>query len=183
MNKLFTLTTSAALSFLLASCASNLTAPNKPSSAALTVTADERAIAEQVYALVNQQRGAAGKKSLRGHNGLNLLAQKHSLYMGSTLVDANHFGSENRAQYAYLKYGIENLSEMTYVVYGGSNDPAGDAVAAWKDSPSHMKHMLQSWDLTGVGVEKASTGDIYITICMGARPLGAPRGIRPIGWQ
>jgi len=183
MNKLFTLTTSAAMCLFLASCASNLTAPNKPSSAALSVSADERVIAERVYALVNEQRELAGEKSMRGHYGLNVLAQKHSLYMGSTLSEANHFGSENRAQYAYLKYSIENLSEMTYVVYGGSNDPAADAVEAWKASPAHLKHMLQSWDLTGVGVEKASTGDIYITICMGAQPLGAPRGIRPIGWQ
>ena len=183
MNKLFTLTITAALSLLLASCASNLTVPNKPSSAPLSITDNERAIAERVYALINGERELAGKKAMRGHYGLNILAQKHSLYMGSTLSNANHFGSENRAQYAYLKYNIENLSEMTYVVYGGSNDPATDAVEAWKGSPSHMRHMLQSWDLTGVGVEEASTGDIYITICMGAQLIGAPRGVLPIGWQ
>ena len=120
---------------------------------------------------------------MRGHYGLNSLAQKHSLYMGSTLSDANHFGSENRAQYAYLKYNIENLSEMTYVVYGGSEDPAAEAVEAWISSPSHRKHMLQSWDLTGVGVETLSTGETYITMCMGAQPLGAPRSISPLGWQ
>ncbi len=182
MNKLFTLTTASILSLFLASCASNLTVPNQPSSAALSVSDDERAIAERVYALVNGQRVTNGKRTMRGHYGLNVLAQKHSLYMGSTLSMANHFGSENRAQYAYLKYGIENLSEMTYVVYGGSSDPAADAVGAWKASPDHVKHMLQSWDLTGVGVEKAPTGDVYITICMGAQPLGAPRSIRPIGW-
>ena len=183
MNKLFTLTTAFILSLFLASCASNLTVPNKPSSAALSVSDDERAIAERVFALVNAEREAAGVKLLRGHYGLNLLAQKHSLFMGSTLSDANYFGSENRAQYADLKYGIENLSEMTYVVYGGSGDPAADAVEAWKSSPNHVVHIIQSWDLTGVGVEMVSTGDIYITICMGAQPLGVPRAIRPIGWQ
>ncbi|MDG1358163.1 MAG: hypothetical protein P8P36_08220, partial [Akkermansiaceae bacterium] len=102
------------MSLFLASCASNLTAPNQPSSAALSVSDDERVIAERVYALINGEREAAGKRLMRGHYGLNLLAQKHSLFMGSTLSDANHFGSENRAQYADLKYGIENLSEMTY---------------------------------------------------------------------
>jgi uncharacterized protein YkwD len=183
MKKLFTLTTSAAISLILASCASNLAAPNKPSSAALSVSAEERVIAERVYALVNEQRELAGEKSMRGHYGLNVLAQKHSLHMGSSMSEANHFGSKNRAQYAELKYSIENLSEMTYVVYGGSDDPAADAIEAWESSESHLKHMHQTWDLAGVGVYKAFTGDIYITICMGAQPLGVPRGIRPIGWQ
>ena len=72
---------------------------------------------------------------------------------------------------------------MTYVVYGGSEDPAAEAVEAWISSPSHRKHMLQSWDLTGVGVETLSTGETYITMCMGAQLLGAPRSISPLGWQ
>ena len=183
MNKLFTLTTAAAMTLFFSSCVSNLSAPNRPSSAAPAVSPAERVIAERVYALINNEREAAGKKMMLGHYGLNSLAQRHSLYMGSTLSDANHFGSENRAQYAYLKYNIENLSEMTYVVYGGSEDPAAEAVEAWINTPSYRKYMLQSWDLTGVGVETLSGGETYITMCMGAQPLGAPRSISPLGWQ
>ena len=183
MNKLFTLTTAAAMTLFFSSCVSNLSAPNRLSSAPPAASPAERVIAERVYALINNEREAAGKKKMRGHHGLNSLAQKHSLYMCSTLSDANHFGSENRAQYADLKYSIENLSEMTYVVYGESEDPAAEAVEAWVNSPSYRKHMLQSWDLTGVGVETLSTGETYITMCMGAQLLGAPRSISPLGWQ
>jgi uncharacterized protein YkwD len=183
MNKLFTLTTAAAMTLFFSSCVSNLSAPNRPSSAAPAVSPAERVIAERVYALINNEREASGKKMMRGHHGLNALAQMHSLYMCSTLSDANHFGSENRAQYADLKYSIENLSEMTYVVYGASEDPAAEAVEAWINTPSYRMYMLQSWDLTGVGVETLSGGETYITMCMGAQPLGAPRSISPLGWQ
>ena len=72
---------------------------------------------------------------------------------------------------------------MTYVVYGESGDPAAEAVEAWVNTPSYRMQMLQSWDLTGVGVETLSTGETYITMCMGAQPLGAPRSISPLGWQ
>ena len=170
-----------ALSF--SSCASNLSSPVKASSIPASVSSDERSIAENVYSLVNQERARAGKSAMRGHGGLNTLAQKHSDHMGSTFRDANHFGSENRAQYAYLKYNIENLSEMTYAVPSGSGDAAEAAVAAWKSSVGHHRHMLQSWDLTGVGVKISSDGTTYVTICLGARPTGVPRSIQPVGWQ
>ena len=69
-----------------------------------------------------------------------------------------------------------------YVLAHLTEDPALVAVEAWKSSPSHRNHMLQSWDLTGIGVESSPDGETYITICMGAQPMGTPRSIRPIGW-
>ena len=119
---------------------------------------------------------------MRGHNGLNMLAQKHSNQMSAQAQSAHHLGSQNRAQYAYLKYNIENLSEMTYAAPAGTRDPAAGALAAWKNSASHSRHMLQAWDLTGIGVSSSSNGRVYVTICMGARPMGVPRSVQPVGW-
>ena len=62
MNKLFTLTTAAAMTLFFSSCVSNLSAPNRPSSAAPAVSPAERVIAERVYALINNEREAAGEK-------------------------------------------------------------------------------------------------------------------------
>ena len=183
MNKLMNIIAGGIVALSFSSCASNLSSPVKASSILASVSSDERSIAEHVYSLVNQERTLAGKSAMRGHGGLNKLAQMHSDYMGSVSKDANHFGSHNRAQYAYLKYNIENLSEMTYAVPNGSGNAAVAAVSAWKSSAAHHKHMLQSWDLTGVGVKTSSDGTIYVTICMGARPSGMPRSIQPIGWQ
>ena len=172
----------AIISLVFASCVSNLTSTNNSISSPVPVSDEDRVIAERIYALVNNERALVGQKMLRGHNGLNHLAQKHSLYMGSSLSSVYHFGSENRAQYAYLKHSIENLSEMTYVTANGSDDPALEAVEAWSSSPDHRNKMLQSWDLTGIGVSTNAAGETYITICLGAKPIGIPRSFRPIGW-
>jgi len=174
------------IALVISSCASNLSSPSssraKSSSASSSSSASERAIAERVFRLVNNERARAGKRALRGHQGLNYLAQKHSNQMGSTSHGvANHSGSQNRAQYAYLKYNIENLSEMTYAVPSGSGDPASVAVGAWKSSNQHSRHMLQSWDLTGIGV-RVSAGTTYVTMCMGAQLMSVPRSVQPIGW-
>lgn len=186
MNAIKHTLTFGGVALLFTSCASNLATPTASSSPSATgsssVSSSERAIAERVYSLVNNERVRSGKRAMRGHSGLNRLAQSHSSRMGSKAQNANHLGSENRAQYAYLKYSIENLSEMSYAVPSGSGDPASAAVAAWKRSPEHSRHMLQSWDLTGIGVCKATNGQVYVTMCMGAQPMGVPRSVRPIGW-
>lgn len=102
--------------------------------------------------------------------------------MAKRQQEASHFGSHNRSQYAYLKYNVENMSEMTYAVPVGAGDPATVAVNAWKNSREHKRHMLQSWDVTGIGVKKGGNGTTYITMCVGAQPSGVPRSVKPIGW-
>ncbi len=194
MKALKHILTCGGMALLATSCASSLTSPaavgatvsSSPTQSAGASSAKpssrERAIAERVFGLVNGERSRAGKRAMRGHHGLNSLAQKHSNYMGASSKAANHFGSQNRAQYAYLKYNIENLSEMTYAVPSGSSDPASTVVAAWKNSASHRRHMLQSWDLTGIGVRAAPDGNTYVTMCLGAQLMGVPRSVQPVGW-
>ncbi|MBT8045272.1 MAG: CAP domain-containing protein [Verrucomicrobiae bacterium] len=183
MNTIINILTCCGVALVISSCASNLNSPNGTASAPANVSSKDRAIAERVFSLINSERARVGKKAMRGHGGLNRLAQNHSNQMGSSMSNANHMGSQNRAQYAYLRYSIENLSEMTYAVPAGSSDPAAVAVAAWKRSPEHSRHMLQTWDLTGVGVKSAANGQTYITMCMGAQPMGVPRGVQPVGWS
>lgn len=174
------------IALVASSCASDQSGPlsskAKTATASSLASASERDVAEQVFRLVNNERERAGKRAMRGHQGLNSLAQKHSNQMSSTSHGAaNHSGSQNRAQYAYLKYNIENLSEMTYAVPSGTGDPASVAVAAWKSSSQHSRLMLQSWDLTGIGVS-ISDGTTYVTMCIGAQFMGVPRSVRSGGW-
>lgn len=182
MNKITPYISLAFITLVFSSCVSNLTSTNASISSPVPVSDEDRVIAERIYALVNNERALVSQRALRGHNGLNHLAQRHSLYMGSSLGSVYHFGSENRAQYAYLKHSIENLSEMTYITANGSEDPALEAVEAWSSSPDHRNKMLQSWDVTGIGVSTNAAGETYITICLGAKPIGTPRSVRPIGW-
>lgn len=174
---------------LSASCASDLTTTTQVNtnkkSAPVGMSSSERQIAERVYSMVNSTRKQAGKRKMSGHVGLNTLAQKHSadLARRKATVNARHFGSGNRAQYAQSRYNIEGTSEMVYTVPAGDGDPASYAVSAWKTTPRNYAHMIKPWDYTGVGVKRASSGDTYVTIMMGARASSnVPRSVLPIGW-
>jgi len=168
------------VSFLLASCSStsNSTEVSAP-------TSREQVIAKRVFSLVNAERAKVGRKPLRGSKPLNDMAQKHSKFQASSALTEgkpSHFGSQNRAQYAYLKYGIENLGEIIYTVPASDSDPAGTAVRAWVKSKENNRHMKMSWTLTGIGVYRASNGKIYITMLVGIRPGGVPRSMQPRTW-
>ena len=166
----------ALLTVLLFSCssASNTAQVAKPNS-------EEQAIAERVFKLVNIERVKAGKKEVRGSMDLNGMAQGHSKFQatsGLTQGKPSDFGSTNRAQYAYLKYGITNLGEVYSGVPVTSPDPAKAAVAAWVKRVEHNRYLKQTWDLTGVGVYKANR-KYYITMMVGVRASGVPRSMEP----
>lgn len=165
-----------ALTLLLFSCSpsSNLTQATAP-------TSQEQAIAERVFTLVNAERVKAGKKEVRGSMSLNAMAQGHSKFQatsGLTQGKSSDFGSVNRAQYAYLKYGIANMGEIYSAVPASTSDPAKAAVNAWVKRVEHNRHLKQTWDLTGIGVYKGN-GKYYITMMVGVRSGGVPRSMRP----
>lgn len=182
MNTVKHILTCAGLATLVTSCASNLTPPSGPSQSESPVPAgassSERAIAQRVYSLVNSRRASAGKRALRGHPGLNSMAEKHSARLANGYVESGTITRNSRAQYAYLRHNIENMTELTYRVPAGVSDPAGKAVAAWSQGGSRFLH---SWQVCGVGVEK-TPGATYVTMCIGSQPTGVPRSVSPIGW-
>ena len=164
----------------LVSCAQT-SSPMKVASS----TPQEKAIAKRVFSLVNAQRAGNGKRALRGSSVLNNLAQTHSKFLATnnlTEGQATHFGSRNRAQYAFLKHGIENLGEITYILPASTPDPAGTTVQAWIKSVKHRSHINQSWELTGIGVYKTSD-KVYFTMLVGVVPAGVPRSMQPRVWR
>ena len=170
---------------MVSSCASNLTpssgSSQSVSSAPASANTAERAIAERVYSLVNNQRANAGKRPLKGHGALNSIAQKHCVKLSNGYVESGYSAKESRSQYAYLKYNVQNMNEVTYKVPSSAVDPAGKAVAEWTKSSDEATSILQPWHVVGVGVKKTAN-TTYITMCLGSQPTGVPRSVSPIGW-
>jgi len=181
MNLIKSLVLSAGTALLITSCAQTSNNPANTSPA----TSQERAIANRVFQLVNNERAKRGKKPLKGNRVLNNMAQKHSKFQASSsLTDGkpSHFGTQNRAQYAYLKHGIENLGEIIYVLPASNSDPAATTVRVWEQSVEHSRHLNSSWDLAGIGVYKTPT-NVYFTMLVGVRPGGVPRSMQPRAWH
>jgi len=168
---------------LTLSCASSLNSKSPNRVKQLSMSSKDRGVAERVFSLVNAERRRNGKKAMRPHAGIIKLAQQNSNRLAADPSSAAHLGSQNRSEFAFLKYNVENLSEVEYSVPSGVSDPAVYALNAWKKSPEHRAHILQSWDVTGVGAKTDSNGKTHITMCMGASPSGVPRSVSPVGWQ
>lgn len=188
INYLYRFLSFGSLCLLLVSCSStgDSGSTSGDTGAYAKPSSRERAIANRLFSLVNEERAKVGKKALRGESSLNKMAQKHSQFQATskhTKGKASHFGTENRAQYAYLKHGIENLGEVVQIVSSSDPDPALSAVNAWRRSKEHNRHMTGSWELTGIGVHMASNGKTYITMLVGIRPGGVPRSMQPRAWR
>ena len=86
----------------------------------------------------------------------------------------------NRAQYAYLRFNIENVTELAHAT--SADSAAADIVSAWMNSPEHRNTLMQSWNNTGIGVSKDAYGRTYATMLVGVSTTGMPRSITPVGW-
>jgi len=183
MNIPLLLSSSILATCLLVSCSSNLSTSEPVASSNSRATTKSKVIAETIFKRVNIERQKIGKKALHGNSGLNNLAQKQANYLSknSKTGEASTFGSNNRAQYAKLRYNIENVTELTNSTY--SDNVASDIVQQWMGSPEHRRTLLQSWNKTGIGVSQGPYGRTYVTMLVGASTTGVPRSVTPVGWR
>lgn len=167
---------------LLTSCASNLRSDSSAPTIKTGATTSDRAVGERIFSLINAERARAGKKPLRGNRDLNGLAQKqaNNLAENAQNGEANTIGSINRSQYAFLRFNIENVTELA--ASSASGDTASTAVIQWMSSSEHRRTLLDSWNYTGIGVSKGADGYTYVTMLVGVTTTGVPRSVTPIGW-
>ena len=177
MKPITSIITCCSLALLFSSCASNLQSTSK--AIAPQTSSSERAVAEQIFAQINAERSRIGKKPLRGNRGLNALAQKQADFMSSR-SSASTMGSNNRAQYAYLRLNIQNLTELANST--SSSNAASAIVQSWTSSSEHRRTLRQSWNSTGIGVSRGADGKTYATMLLGVSSSGVPRSVTPIGW-
>jgi uncharacterized protein YkwD len=156
-RRLASVTAAAGLTVLVSQCAPQQCAP-----APAPATAPAGTVAQQVVALVNQQRAAAGLAPVTLHPALTSAAQGHSNYQASrntmTHIGANGSDAGDRiaaAGYAYRVWG-ENVAS-------GQPD-ASSVMQAWMDSEGHRDNILNPrFTDIGVGLAYSATGVSFWT--------------------
>ena len=122
-----------------------------PAADALTAApvAASASLADQVLALVNQQRSAAGVKPLRLNANLTAAAMTHSqdMALNDYLAHTGKDGSSPEARILASGYDAFTSSEN---VAGGLATPES-VVQAWINSPGHRENILNP-RLTDMGV-------------------------------
>jgi uncharacterized protein YkwD len=124
-----------------------------------------RAIEQQIYVLVNEERRKHGAVELSWDDQLASEARHHSFNMVARWFFAHDdpvrgdLGKRLRGDKILWHFCAENIfSEQGYP------DPARAAVEGWLKSPGHRANMLSPRLLrTGVGVSQRADGVVFIT--------------------
>jgi uncharacterized protein YkwD len=135
-----------------------------PSAAAIKgPSADDAELSEleaKVLQAVNEYRASKGLPELRVNAKLVEEARKHSRAMAAGKAEFGHDGFEKRLEVAAIPFSkaAENVGQNQ-----GFQDPAARAVADWLSSKGHRANIEGDYDLTGVGVARASDGTFLFT--------------------
>ncbi|MEM9079207.1 MAG: CAP domain-containing protein [Verrucomicrobiota bacterium] len=147
-----------------------------------------RGLAAEIRREVNVYRQTQGLNALKGHSGLDKLAQQHANYMrdnaGKFGLEGkliSHFGFEGRALVARKKYQINELSENVIASskMGQGEDLAGKFLSGWLRSSNHRHQIHSKWSTTGVGVAYDAHGRVFAVQLFGSpvsqiNTIGAP---------
>ncbi len=134
--------------------------------AANKISDDFEADESEIFTLVNAERNRHGLKQLLWDEAVADIAREYSKRMARENF-FGHFDSDgksaaDRAQAARLKH----WSKIGENLFSIENLTLFDAFAVknWMKSPAHRDNILAlDWTMTGVGIAKSETGEIFIT--------------------
>jgi uncharacterized protein YkwD len=133
----------------------------KPSTNILA-QADTSSIEQAVFNKINQYRQGRNLPPLTWNNSISSQARIHSQNMASGAVPFSHNGFQQRVQ--EIAKVIPYSAAAENVAYNrGYADPAANAVQGWLNSSGHLRNILGSYNLTGIGVARNSRGEYYFT--------------------
>lgn len=120
----------------------------------------------RVFTLVNQERAKRGLSAVQWDPRLSDLARSFSRQMADEgffdHYDRQGASVVDRARRARIK-GWHKIGENLFYCERSSQF-VGLAVRGWLRSPAHRDNMFDSsWTATGIGIARASNGQIYVT--------------------
>ncbi|HET7276205.1 MAG TPA: CAP domain-containing protein [Longimicrobiaceae bacterium] len=121
------------------------------------------ALEADLHERINVYRSSRNLPALHLDPFLSSLARGHSERMASRQRSFGHAGIEERVEAARDSLGVgifsENVARNNY-----SPDRVVDsAVSGWVSSSGHLQNLTGDYDLTGVGIARASDGTYFIT--------------------
>ncbi len=121
------------------------------------------AIEQRAFELINNYRVGKGLQKMEWSDAIAEECRQHSKNMANGTVAFGHLGIEDRVK--RLRSKIEWIKSAENVAYNfGFEDPAQKAVEDWIASESHRINIeTASFNLSGMGVEKAADGKYYFT--------------------
>lgn len=119
-------------------------------------------IEQAVHVQINQYRASKGLPPLTLNAAIVEQARGHSRNMAKGTTAFSHDGFDDRID--AIGRSIKVVSGAENVAFNaGFSDPATRAVEGWLNSTGHRENIEGDYNLTGIGVEKNSSGEFYFT--------------------
>ena len=149
--------------FLLLACASAASAP------APSKGLDERSLERDVTRLVNKHRATRHLKVLAYDTALASIALAHSVAMARGRVPLGHDGFSARADQVQRFLEFSEIAENVALNDYPRARTVNVAIDGWLRSPHHRENIEGAFNVTGVGIARASNGTYYYTQIFVAR--------------
>lgn len=120
-------------------------------------------IEREVHARVNEYRSSRRLAPLQRDPVLASLARDHSARMARGERPFGHDGFEDRVRAARAGRALEGVSENVATNNYPVNQVAARVVVGWVESSGHRRNLEGGFDIAGVGVARAPSGDYFIT--------------------
>jgi len=136
--------------------------PRASRPARVAATSADAALERQVLDLVNRHRRTLGLRALAPDARVTEQARAHSAAMADGRTPFGHQGFAERsdALKGVLRWRrtAENVASNR-----GHRDPAAEAMRGWLASRAHRENLDGPYDLTGIGVARSRSGEVFFT--------------------
>ncbi len=117
-------------------------------------------LAAGILRLINEHRTEMALKPLVMNKAISNVAAGHSRNMATEKVPFGHKGFDDRMD--LLAEKLKPTSSFAEnVAYGATT--ADEAYDLWINSPGHRQNIEGDFNLTGIGIVKSKSGDLYYT--------------------
>lgn len=123
-----------------------------------SVTQIEQSIVQQI----NAYRQSKGLPNLTWNADMAEQARQHSANMAKGSIPFGHLGFDQRAKSLNKALGYQAVSENVAYMTTRAN-MASIAVQSWINSEKHRKNIEGRFNLTGIGVSRSATGEVFFT--------------------
>lgn len=127
------------------------------------LTREYKNIETRAFDLINYHRERVGAQKMEWSDIIAEEARKHSFNMATGRSEEGHDGFDRRIE--IIRGVITNYNEgAENIAWNYSSDPAKQALDWWLTSEGHKTSLENDiYDLTGIGVYRASDGRYYVT--------------------
>jgi len=120
----------------------------------------QNSMADSILFYINKHRAEIGLVRLQMDNGISAVAAKHSQQMAKGAVPFGHDGFDDRVK--SISKDIDHVNGFAENVAKGQMN-AEEVTNLWLESEAHRKNIDGDYRLTGIGIAKATNGDLYFT--------------------